>query len=172
MFCWLLLRGVTRFLIFQSFIPKCTLPLVLITLALTTSKQSSLTFVRPSLSNSNPLSPVNHFVNTKENNHGIILDSNVGSPNYVSLALSSQLLKGVTFHISLPNIPMEAPSLDVRHSLVTCHSLSTLQNASLTFLAVSSLFKIPSSMGIKIEKLQRDFLWSKVRAGKRDHLIS
>ena len=35
-----------------------------------------------------------------------------------------------------------------------------------------SLFKIPVSVATKIERLQRDFLWSKVREGKRDHLIS
>ncbi|RVW90178.1 putative mitochondrial protein [Vitis vinifera] len=35
-----------------------------------------------------------------------------------------------------------------------------------------SLFKIPASVATKIERLQRDFLWSKVREGKRDHLIS
>ena len=35
-----------------------------------------------------------------------------------------------------------------------------------------SLFKIPSSMVRKIEKLQKDFLWSGVEKSKRDHLIS
>ena len=35
-----------------------------------------------------------------------------------------------------------------------------------------SLFKIPASMAIKIERLQRDFLWSGVGECKRDHLIS
>ena len=35
-----------------------------------------------------------------------------------------------------------------------------------------SLFKIPASMAAKIERLQRDFLWSGVGEGKRDHLVS
>ena len=35
-----------------------------------------------------------------------------------------------------------------------------------------SLFKIPASVAAKIERLQRDFLWSGVGKGKRDHLIS
>ncbi|RVX05678.1 putative ribonuclease H protein [Vitis vinifera] len=35
-----------------------------------------------------------------------------------------------------------------------------------------SLFKIPASMAAKIERLQRDFLWSRVGEGKRDHLVS
>ena len=35
-----------------------------------------------------------------------------------------------------------------------------------------SLFKIPASMAAKIERLQRDFLWSSVGEGKRDHLVS
>ena len=35
-----------------------------------------------------------------------------------------------------------------------------------------SLFKIPASMAAKIERLQRDFLWSGVGECKRDHLIS
>ncbi|RVW64329.1 Transposon TX1 uncharacterized 149 kDa protein [Vitis vinifera] len=35
-----------------------------------------------------------------------------------------------------------------------------------------SLFKIPASVAAKIERLQRDFLWSGVREGKRDHLVS
>ncbi|RVW56511.1 putative ribonuclease H protein [Vitis vinifera] len=34
-----------------------------------------------------------------------------------------------------------------------------------------SLFKIPASMAAKIERLQRDFLWSGVGEGKRDHLV-
>ncbi|KAJ9703126.1 hypothetical protein PVL29_004763 [Vitis rotundifolia] len=34
-----------------------------------------------------------------------------------------------------------------------------------------SLFKIPASVVAKIEKLQRDFLWSGVGEGKRDHLV-
>ncbi|RVX06522.1 Protein SWEETIE [Vitis vinifera] len=34
-----------------------------------------------------------------------------------------------------------------------------------------SLFKIPSSIASKIEKLQRDFLWSGAGEGKKDHLI-
>ncbi|KAJ9700981.1 hypothetical protein PVL29_006352 [Vitis rotundifolia] len=34
-----------------------------------------------------------------------------------------------------------------------------------------SLFKIPASVAAKIEKLQRDFLWSGVGEGKRDHLV-
>ncbi|RVX22469.1 LINE-1 retrotransposable element ORF2 protein [Vitis vinifera] len=33
-----------------------------------------------------------------------------------------------------------------------------------------SLFKIPASVATKIERLQRDFLWSGVGEGKRDHL--
>ena len=35
-----------------------------------------------------------------------------------------------------------------------------------------SLFKIPASVAAKIERLQRDFLWSKVGEGKRDYLVS
>ena len=35
-----------------------------------------------------------------------------------------------------------------------------------------SLFKIPASVAAKIERLQRDFLWSGVGKGKRDYLIS
>ena len=34
-----------------------------------------------------------------------------------------------------------------------------------------SLFKIPVSIALKIEKLQRDFLWSKAEEKKKDHLI-
>ncbi|RVX09326.1 LINE-1 retrotransposable element ORF2 protein [Vitis vinifera] len=34
-----------------------------------------------------------------------------------------------------------------------------------------SLFKIPVSIASKIEKMQRDFLWSGAEKGKRDHLI-
>ena len=34
-----------------------------------------------------------------------------------------------------------------------------------------SLFMIPVSIASKIEKLQRDFLWSGTGAGKRDHLV-
>ena len=35
-----------------------------------------------------------------------------------------------------------------------------------------SLFKIPTSVAAKIERLQMDFLWSGVREGKRDHIVS
>ncbi|RVW85570.1 DExH-box ATP-dependent RNA helicase DExH14 [Vitis vinifera] len=35
-----------------------------------------------------------------------------------------------------------------------------------------SLFKIPASMAAKVERLQRDFLWSSIGEGKRDHLGS
>ena len=35
-----------------------------------------------------------------------------------------------------------------------------------------SLFKIPASVAAKIERMQRDFLWSRVGEGKRDHLVS
>ena len=35
-----------------------------------------------------------------------------------------------------------------------------------------SLFKIPTSVAAKIERLQRDFLWSGIGEGKRDHLVS
>ncbi|RVX05015.1 putative mitochondrial protein [Vitis vinifera] len=35
-----------------------------------------------------------------------------------------------------------------------------------------SLFKIPNSVVAKIERLQRDFLWSGVGEGKRDYLVS
>ena len=35
-----------------------------------------------------------------------------------------------------------------------------------------SLFKIPASVTAKIERLQREFLWSGVGEGKRDHLVS
>ena len=36
---------------------------------------------------------------------------------------------------------------------------------------ILSLFKIPASVIAKVEKLQRDFLWSGVGEGKRDHLL-
>ncbi|KAJ9678120.1 hypothetical protein PVL29_022881 [Vitis rotundifolia] len=35
-----------------------------------------------------------------------------------------------------------------------------------------SLFKIPASVAARIERMQRDFLWSRVGEGKRDHLVS
>ncbi|RVX11275.1 LINE-1 retrotransposable element ORF2 protein [Vitis vinifera] len=35
-----------------------------------------------------------------------------------------------------------------------------------------SLFKIPASMAAKIERMQREFLWSGVGEGKRDHLVN
>ena len=35
-----------------------------------------------------------------------------------------------------------------------------------------SLFKISASVATKIERLQRDFLWSRIGEGKRDHLVS
>ncbi|RVW43709.1 putative mitochondrial protein [Vitis vinifera] len=35
-----------------------------------------------------------------------------------------------------------------------------------------SLFKIPASVATKIERMQRDFLWSGVGEGKRDHLVN
>ena len=35
-----------------------------------------------------------------------------------------------------------------------------------------SLFKIPGSVAAKVERMQRDFLWSGVGEGKRDHLVS
>ncbi|RVW47466.1 putative ribonuclease H protein [Vitis vinifera] len=35
-----------------------------------------------------------------------------------------------------------------------------------------SLFKIPASVTAKVERMQRNFLWSGVGEGKRDHLIS
>ncbi|RVX14047.1 putative ribonuclease H protein [Vitis vinifera] len=35
-----------------------------------------------------------------------------------------------------------------------------------------SLFKIPASVAAKIERLQRDFSWSGVGEGKKDHLVS
>ena len=34
-----------------------------------------------------------------------------------------------------------------------------------------SLFKLPASIAAKIERLQRDFLWSRIGEGKRDHLV-
>ena len=34
-----------------------------------------------------------------------------------------------------------------------------------------SLFKIPASIASKIEKMQRDFIWSGAEEGKKDHLI-
>ena len=46
---------------------------------------------------------------------------------------------------------------------------SCLTHMSYYFL---SLFKIPASVAAKIERLQRDFLWSKVGEGKRDYLVS
>ena len=35
-----------------------------------------------------------------------------------------------------------------------------------------SLFKIPALVAAKIERMQRDFLWSGVGEGKRNHLVS
>ena len=35
-----------------------------------------------------------------------------------------------------------------------------------------SLFKAPASVVSKLEKLQRDFLWSGTGEGKKDHLLS
>ena len=35
-----------------------------------------------------------------------------------------------------------------------------------------SLFKIPASVAAKIERMQREFLWSGVGEGKRDHLVN
>ena len=35
-----------------------------------------------------------------------------------------------------------------------------------------SLFKVPTSIALRIEKLQRDFLWSGSGEGKRDHLVN
>ena len=34
-----------------------------------------------------------------------------------------------------------------------------------------SLFKLPASVAAKIERLQKDFLWSGIGKGKRDHLV-
>ena len=34
-----------------------------------------------------------------------------------------------------------------------------------------SLFKFPASVAAKIERLQREFLWSGIGEGKRDHLV-
>ncbi|KAJ9693494.1 hypothetical protein PVL29_012324 [Vitis rotundifolia] len=50
----------------------------------------------------------------------------------------------------------------------------TLIQSCLTYMPCYylSLFKIPASMAAKIERLQRDFLWSGVGEGKRDHLVS
>ena len=46
---------------------------------------------------------------------------------------------------------------------------SCLTHMSCYFL---SLFKIPASVAARIERLQRDFLWSGVGEGKRDHIVS
>ena len=35
-----------------------------------------------------------------------------------------------------------------------------------------SLFKVPALVASKLEKLQRDFLWSRIGEGKKDHLLS
>ena len=35
-----------------------------------------------------------------------------------------------------------------------------------------SLFKIPALVAAKIERMQREFLWSGVGEGKRDHLVN
>ena len=50
----------------------------------------------------------------------------------------------------------------------------TLIQSSLTHIPsyFLSLFKIPISIALRIEKLQRDFLWSRSGEGKRDHLVS
>ena len=34
-----------------------------------------------------------------------------------------------------------------------------------------SIFKIPTLIALRIEKLQRDFLWSNCGEGKKDHLV-
>ncbi|RVX01391.1 LINE-1 retrotransposable element ORF2 protein [Vitis vinifera] len=49
----------------------------------------------------------------------------------------------------------------------------TLTQSCLTHLPCYflSLFKIPASVAAKIKRLQRDFLWSGVGEGKRDHLV-
>ncbi|RVX12400.1 Transposon TX1 uncharacterized 149 kDa protein [Vitis vinifera] len=54
------------------------------------------------------------------------------------------------------------PSLDNSHSILS-HSYALL---------LLSLFKIPAFVAGRIERLQRDFLWSGVGEGKRDHLVS
>ena len=46
---------------------------------------------------------------------------------------------------------------------------SSLSHISSYFL---SLFKISVSIALRIEKLQRDFLWSGCGEGKNDHLLS
>ena len=33
------------------------------------------------------------------------------------------------------------------------------------------LFKLPVSVAVKMERLQRDFLWLGIGEGKRDHLV-
>ena len=50
----------------------------------------------------------------------------------------------------------------------------TLLHSCLSHIPSSflSLFKIPVSMAAKVERMQRDFLWSGVGEGKRDHLVS
>ncbi|RVW80770.1 putative ribonuclease H protein [Vitis vinifera] len=47
--------------------------------------------------------------------------------------------------------------------------LSCLSHIPSYFL---SLFKIPASIASRIEKMQRDFLWSRYKEGKKDHLIN
>ena len=55
-------------------------------------------------------------------------------------------------------------SLGGRITLIQCY----LSHIPSYFL---SLFKIPVSIASKIEKMQRDFLWSRAGEGKKDHLI-
>ena len=47
--------------------------------------------------------------------------------------------------------------------------LSCLSHIPSYFL---SLFKIPASIASRIEKMQRDFLWSRYEEGKKDHLLN
>nr|CAN74795.1 hypothetical protein VITISV_041690 [Vitis vinifera] len=58
---------------------------------------------------------------------------------------------------------------DLRES--TNDPLSRSKYCLFIFCRHLSLFKIPVSIASKIEKMQRDFLWSGAGEGKRDHLI-
>ena len=62
---------------------------------------------------------------------------------------------------------------DWKHAFLSLGGRITLIQSSLSHIPnyFLSFFKIPISIASKIEKLQRDFLWSEVGERKKDHLI-
>ncbi|RVW34855.1 Transposon TX1 uncharacterized 149 kDa protein [Vitis vinifera] len=56
------------------------------------------------------------------------------------------------------------------HDHVKEEDLQTLKSLLLAFGHISEL-KLPASVAAKIERLQKDFLWSEIGEGKRDHLV-